>query len=351
MEWIAGFWVGALRHGGGYHLWELAQRVGGMQVLEEQGRDALLAAGVAAETAEAWAKAFPARTCGTAITMADPRYPRRMLALPEAPPVLCIEGNVDALSGPAWGVVGTRACTSYGASVARHLAGRLAASGATVVSGLARGIDAHAHRAALAVGRTVAVVGHGLDHTAPASHRRLRAEIVAHDGAIVSGFLDGTEPRPFRFPQRNAWIAGLSDGVVVVEAGRRSGASITARNAVDQGREVAVVPGPLGAEQSVGCLALLRDGARVVWDVEEFVHDVLGGAPMARDRWLTALFEGASLDDAARLARRPVAVLLAELSVLELEGVVDRLPGQRYAPGPRAHGEVAARSGPNGSPG
>lgn len=335
MAWISGFWAGACQYGRGGSVWELGQSVGGIAELERGGESALVAAGIDPAVAQAWDRSLPVQTDGEPLTMGDPRYPARLLGLSEAPPVLIVQGRVDCLQGPAWGIVGTRSCTPYGAGVTRHLAGRLAASGATVVSGLARGIDAHAHRAALAVGRTVAVLGHGLAHTAPASHRTLRRQILDSGGAIVTGFLDEVPPRPHTFPQRNPWISGLSDGVIVVEAGARSGAAITARAAAEQGREVVAVPGPLGAPQSVGCLRLLRDGARCLWDVDEFVEDVLGAAPLPRAQWLDALFKGASVDDVARSASRPVSVLLAELSVMELDGTVVRMAGQRFAPGPR----------------
>ncbi len=335
MAWISGFWVGAMTFGRGQSVWELAQKVGGVSELERGGEDALVAAGLRPDVARAWDRSLPVTTSGEPLTMADPRYPARLLGLTEAPPVLIVEGDLRCLEGPAWAVVGTRACTAYGASITRHLAGRLAASGAVVVSGLARGIDGHAHRAAMAVGRTIAVLGHGLGSTSPASHRTLRSQIVRNGGAVVTGFLDDLHPRPHTFPQRNPWISGLSDGVVVVEAGHRSGASITARAAADQGRDVVVVPGQIGAPQSVGCLRLLRDGARVLWDVEEFVYDILGERPRPRAQWLAALFAGSTLDDVSTMARRPSSVLLAELSVMELDGTVTRLPGHRFAPGPR----------------
>ena len=188
------------------------------------------------------------------ITVADSRYPAALRRTGSPPPVLCVEGSLDVLQRPAVAIVGTRDCTGYGRRVARRLAEQLAQGGRVVVSGLARGIDEEAHLGACDAGATVAVLGHGLGHTAPASHRGLRRRIVAQGGAMVSAWPDDVAPRPFTFPQRNAWISGLSDAVVVVEAGERSGALITARWASQDGREVFAVPGPVGAPASAGCL-------------------------------------------------------------------------------------------------
>jgi DNA processing protein len=232
--------------------------------------------------------------------------------------------------------VGTRKCTSYGTSVAQTLGARLAAGGLTVVSGLARGIDAAAHRGALRSGRTVAVLGHGLAHTAPPSNRWLRREIVENGGAIVSVWPDGLEPRPNYFLIRNEWVAGMCGHVIVVEAPTRSGAKNTANHAVTCGRKVIVVPGPLGAEASRGCLELLRDfpqdDVECMVDVEDTVVSLTRAAPRPVD-WLSRLFNGETLDETARASGRSIAELLAELSRLELQGRVVRLPGQRYAPG------------------
>lgn len=335
MDEVDGFWAGAQDHGGRVDLPALAAAAGGWEALRRGGREALEALGVPPERAARWTATPPRRTRGTALTLADPRYPPSLRQMRSPPPVVCVEGAVEALHGVGLGVVGTRACTAYGRGVARHLGLAAARAGLVVVSGLARGVDGEAHRGALEAGRTVAVVAHGLDHTAPPMHGRLRAELVARGGAVVSAFPDALEPRPFLFPQRNAWIAGLSACVVVVEAGVRSGALITARHALEEGREVAAVPGPLGAPQSAGCLGLLRDGATPVTGVDELVAR-LTGTVRTSEAWLDELFAGRALDDVARRHGRSAAELLAALTRLEVEGRVVALPGRRYAPAERS---------------
>lgn len=328
---VSPFWAGAMRFGHGVDLLALAHEVGWEGLLSDP-EPHLVRAGVAPERVGDWLGAPSWVSSGAVITLADRRYPERLKAIAGPPPVLCIEGDTDWLSQRCWGVVGTRNCTPYGAAVARHLSGALAARGIVVVSGLARGIDGHAHRASLEVGRTVAVVGHGLGHTAPMSHRRLRARIVASGGAIVSGFPDHAAPHPGRFPTRNPWLSGLCEGVVVVEAGSRSGTRITARAAAEQGREVAVVPGPLGAPMSLGCLELIAEGAGVIVDVERFVGEVTDQGLRRADGWLKSVCTGDSVEEVSRRFSIPVSDLLARLSRLEMEGRLVRLPGGRYAP-------------------
>jgi DNA processing protein len=331
---IAGFWAGAQDHGTGVDLGALAEAAGGWAVLVGAGEEGLVRLGVTPLKARAWARTRPRTTRGVALVQSDPRYPDALrLAKGGAPPVLCVQGDLACLSGVAWAVVGTRQCTAYGIAVARHLSSGLAAAGICVVSCLARGIDSHAHRAALAVGRTVAVLGHGLSHTAPPSNRPLRDAIVGGGGLVLSTWADEVEPKPYTFPVRNRWIAGLSDGVVVVEAPTRSGALHTATAAADQGREVWAVPSALGVSTSRGCLDLISQGAAVMVDVDEFVFAVSGRARAPRADWLAALFGGATVDESARVAGRSTAELLASLSRMELAGEVVRLPGQRYAPG------------------
>jgi len=329
---ISGFWAWLASVGRDVDVRALGERVGGLRALVEGGLDALIAAGVPVERARAWAGFAATDTRGRAVTLLDDEYPQRLREVAGAPPVLFVEGDLEALSGPAVGVVGTRACTAYGAAVARHLGTALTGVGVCVVSGLARGVDGHAHRAALEGGRTIAVVAHGLATTAPSFHRPLRERIVAEGGLVVSGWLDDVRPTTFTFPQRNAWISGLSDSVVVVEAPARSGALITARCAATQGRDVYAVPGPVGAVASRGCLDLLADGAGVVVDVEAFAASRVGGRAPSHEDWLVRLFAGQTVDEVARFARRPTSQILAELSARELRGEVVRLPGQRYAP-------------------
>ena len=331
MDEIPAFWSGAMEQLGTLDLRVLAERVGGLRALQE-GESALVAAGVPRARASAWSRASPRRTRGIALPFDDPRYPVRLRDIPCPPPVVLVEGEISAISDRAVAIVGTRRCTAYGKAIARKLAHELASRGIVVVSGLARGIDGQAHLSALAVGKTVAVLGHGLAHTAPVCHDRLRAQILDHGGALLSTWHDAVEPRPHTFPVRNAWISGLSEAVVVVEAPARSGALRTAGAAADQGREVFAVPGPVGAEESRGCLDLIAAGAQVLVDVEEFVRR-WGGAPLATEFWLQRLFLGATIDEVAADTGRSVRQIRVDLVRLEMEGKVVKLPGERYSPG------------------
>ncbi len=337
MEEIPAFWAGAQDHAlGVVNVRELAEAAGGWRALKEGGEAALVDAGLSPIIARAWLRTPPRITRGTAITLEDPRYPDGLRTTEFPPPVLCVDGDPDALQPQAKSVavVGTRRCTGYGLSIAQSLAAGLAAGGITVVSGLARGIDAAAHKGALRAGRTVAVLGHGLAHTAPPSNRYLRRDIVENGGAVISVWTDGFEPRPHLFLIRNAWVAGLARAVIVVEAPVRSGALATARLAGVLGRDVYAVPGPLGAPASRGCHQLMNDSpTKVVVDIDELVAELCARAPQRPSDWLARLFAGGSLDEAARVAGRSAAELLADLSRMEVQGSVVRLPGQRYAPG------------------
>lgn len=343
MTLISPFWAGARRLASRLDLYALAEAAGGWAALEAAGPAGLRELGIAPDVVSDWLDGPPGRTLGVALTLADPRYPSGVACLPDAPPVLCVEGEVDALSAPGVGIVGTRRCTPYGTAVARHLALCLAERGLVVVSGLARGIDGHAHRAALSAGRTVAVLGHGLEHTSPASHRYLRREILDHGGAIVSAFPDGLRPARWTFPSRNRWIAALSEAVVVVEAPLKSGALITAAEAADLDRELYAVPAALGRPSSAGCLQLLSAGALPVHDVEGLADDLAsrwGREPvqLRLPSPLEALLVGGATP--AQLADRlgeSLPDVLARLAILEVQGRVARLPGQIYVPHGASH--------------
>jgi DNA processing protein len=222
--------------------------------------------------------------CGAvALPFGAPAYPERIARLPDAPPLLLVRGDVGALAGPCVAVVGSRAATAYGREAARRFAAALARAGATVVSGLATGIDAVAHEAALeAGGRTAAVLACGPDVVYPARHRGL-AERIAAAGALASEFPPGTRPRPPYFPLRNRLISGLSVAVLVVEARLRSGSLVTAGLAADQGIDVHAVPGPIDVPTSEGTNRLLRDGAFVALSPDELVADLCrsGALPAA----------------------------------------------------------------------
>jgi DNA processing protein len=292
----------------------------------------------------------------------DPEYPSMLAALPDAPVILYVKG--DLLDGRVrLAMVGSRRATAYGRQVARGLAAELAELGIEIVSGGARGIDTWAHRGALeAGGRTVAVLGCGFAHTYPPENEAL-FEAIAASGAILSEFPIETSPLPENFPRRNRLISALSAATIIVEAADKSGSLITAGHALEQGREVMAVPGPVTSEQSRGCPSLIQQGAKLVQTVE----DVLGElSPMYRDALASSepglatpdpiegagQVRGLSPDESAVLALfddpRPVHVdRLAELATfgiarlqtalfgLALRGCIDPLAGGYYVARPR----------------
>ena len=206
-----------------------------------------------------------------ALTRADARYPSRLAEVPDAPATLHVRGSLVDADALAIAIVGSRRATPYGLEVAEMLAADLAARGVTIVSGLARGIDSAAHRGALRVGgRTLAVLGSGVDVIYPPENRRLAGEIAAR-GALLSQFAPGTPPLPQNFPIRNQVIAAMSLAVVVVEAAEKSGSLITARLAAELGREVLAVPGRITAPESRGANRLIQDGAHVAMGWEDVV--------------------------------------------------------------------------------
>jgi DNA processing protein len=217
------------------------------------------------------------------LPLTNPTYPVRLAALVDAPPVLLVRGASAVLNTPAVAIIGARAATGAGRSQARRLGRELAACGLTIVSGLARGIDAEAHRGALEVGgRTVAVLACGVDRIYPPEHRSLADEITI-DGVVLSEMPLGTSPRRELFPLRNRIISGLSLAVIVVEARRRSGSLITVRHALNQGREVFVVPGASAGPFAEGSNQLLREGARAISTAADVLED-LGLSGLATPR-------------------------------------------------------------------
>ena len=210
----------------------------------------------------------------TALTWSDPAYPAALAAIADPPFVLWTRGVAAALERPAVAMVGSRAASPYGLAVAERLAADLAARGIVVVSGLARGVDSAAHRGALAGGgSTIAVLGSGADVIYPPEHASLARDIAA-TGLVISELVPGTPPlKPF-FPLRNRIISGLSRAVVVIEAGEKSGSLITARSALDQGRDVLAVPGNVLSGRNRGAHALLRDGAKIVEDADDILEEL-----------------------------------------------------------------------------
>ena len=209
-----------------------------------------------------------------ALPITSQHYPAPLLAVPDAPPLLLVAGDIGRLTGSLVAIVGARAATVYGLELARSLGRSLAEAGVTVVSGLARGIDAAAHRGALeAGGVTLAVQACGPDRIYPAEHRALAGQI-AERGALMTELPVGTPPRPPYFPLRNRLISGLCSCIIVVEAREKSGSLITARHALDQGRDVMAVPGPITAPTSRGPNRLIRDGATPILDMDDALESL-----------------------------------------------------------------------------
>jgi DNA processing protein len=272
------------------------------------------------------------------IARSDPAFPPLLRAIHDPPPGLFIRGEdeLGLLEQASVAIVGARACSSYGTAVATDLGRELAAAGVVVVSGLARGVDAAAHRGALIAGRTVAVLGCGIDRDYPRAHASLATEIAAR-GLIVSEYAPGVEPAPWRFPARNRIVSGLTSATVVVEARERSGALITADLALDEGREVLAVPGEITSALSYGTNALLRLGAVPVTCASD-VLSVLGIEPPV-DRspelephlaavHLVVADIPAAADEIVRrtgLGAGDVAAALAELELLGLVRTADGL--------------------------
>jgi DNA processing protein len=277
------------------------------------------------------------------ISWSDADYPPSLAAIIDPPPVLWTRGSIEALRLPAIAIVGSRAASPYALDVAERLAAELARRGIAIVSGLARGVDSAAHRGALsAAGSTIAVLGCGADIMYPAEHAPL-ARSIEPRGLIVSELAPGTLPLPQFFPQRNRIISGLSRAVVVVEAGERSGSLITARCALEQGRDVLAVPGNVLSGRNRGGHALLRDGARIVETADDILEELHGvgaagkgvgerGTTRFHDPILTCLTPGepSDLDEIAERSGLTTARLLPRLFELELQGVVSRVGGGRF---------------------
>jgi DNA processing protein len=277
-------------------------------------------------------------------TWDDAGYPSRLKEIDQPPPVLFLRGVLLPEDEWAVAVVGTRRVTAYGRQVAEEISGTLARQGVTVISGLARGVDSIAHSTALQCGgRTLAVLGNGVDRIYPPENRQL-GERITGCGALISDYAPGTPPDGANFPPRNRIISGLSQSVVVVEAGERSGALITAKFAVDQGREVFAVPGNISAPQSVGTNRLIQQGARPLLDVREVLESlnltlmnehraVRKALPAdATEAKLLSLLsaEPRHVDEIRGLAELPIEQVSAALALMELKGMVRQVGGMQY---------------------
>lgn len=284
------------------------------------------------------------------ITYLDPDYPPPLKTIPDPPPLLYLSGTLEAVDRQAIAIVGSRRATQSGQRVTEELSKVLAMMGFTIVSGLARGIDASAHRGALAGGgRTLAVLGCGIDRTYPPEHKVLRRQI-EESGGLLSELPLGAYPHAYHFPRRNRIISGLSLGVVVTEAAARSGSLITARLAAEQGREVFAVPGPVRQEHSRGPHGLIKQGAKLVETVEDIVEELmpqldndikerLSRRPSAQEEVGPPLKEEEAavykllsdqptpIDELIVKAGLPASTVTTLLLSLELKGLLRRLPG------------------------
>lgn len=288
------------------------------------------------------------RRAGITLSIRDtPGYPELLGRIPDPPTLIYYRGTLTEADGLAIGIVGSRHCTAYGRQQAHRIAQALARAGITVVSGLARGIDAEAHKGAIeGGGRTIAVCATGLNTIYPPEHAEL-AEAIVNQGCLLTESPMDQSPKSGLFPQRNRIISGLSLGVILIEAGRSSGALHTARHAMEQNREVFALPGRVDSDASLGCLDLIRDGATLIRGVD----DVLGGlgplvAPVHRtatetvrqpaeltlsdqERLILNLIsaESTPIDEVIRAANIETSRVLSTLTVLEMKRLVRRLPG------------------------
>jgi DNA processing protein len=283
------------------------------------------------------------------LALGTPQYPAALATIHDPPHLLYVRGTLESRDANSVALVGSRHCTAYGRRIAERLATGLVQAGFTVISGLARGIDGVAHRAALqAGGRTLAVLAGGLSRIYPPEHADLAREVAQAGGLLSEAAMD-MEPMAGMFPARNRLISGLSRGVVIIEAAERSGALITASHAAEQGRPVFAVPGPVDSPASGGTHALIRSGAILIRGVEDILEELRGVAPLTesaapaapatpppemtdvqRRIWEFLAEQPRHLDEMAQGLGLSVAQLSGSLLTLEMKKAVRRLPGNRY---------------------
>lgn len=280
------------------------------------------------------------------LTLADSRYPKKLLQIPDPPLMLYVKGRLDLLSADAIAIVGSRNATAQGCLDAENFASALGHTGLTTISGLALGIDAAAHRGGLkSPSSTIAVIGTGADIVYPARNHAL-AHQIADEGCIISEFPLGTSPMPSNFPRRNRIISGLADGILVVEAAAQSGSLITAKLALEQGRDVFAIPGSIHSPLSRGCHALIRQGAKLVETAEDILSELKRQVPVIGDTASEASktegrptvspllvdmgFDPVDMDTLCQRHGMDAATLSAELLNLELMGQLESLPGGFY---------------------
>lgn len=278
------------------------------------------------------------------LTWDDPSYPGLLKNVADPPPLLYLRGRIEPADELALAVVGTRRMTPYGKQACERLVSEVAGRGVTIVSGLARGIDATAHRAALdAGGRTISVLACGVDAVYPTEHVGLANEIVAN-GAVISEYAMGSSPEPGNFPARNRIISGISRATLVVEAGETSGALITANFALDQGRDVLAVPGSIFAPGCVGTNRLIQSGAKPILDPKDIFDEldvvtvghqlefraIAPDDPIERALLGILIGEPTHVDEIARQLALPVAAVSGALAMLELKGMARHVGGMHY---------------------
>jgi len=351
------YWVGfnLIKGIGAVRLQALRDHFGDLALAWQAPGDALQAAGLSSKLAERVAQVrasvdlekYMAQVAAQGIsilTWEDDLYPVRLKEIDQPPPVLYVRGTLTTEDSWAVAVVGTRRVSAYGRQVTEELASFLAANGVTVVSGLARGVDAIAHQSALkSGGRTIAVLGCGVDRIYPPEHTQLAEKMIA-SGALLSDYASGTPPEASNFPPRNRIISGLSMAVVVVEAGETSGALITAQFAVDQGREVFAVPGNILAPQSKGTNRLIAQGARPMLSGRDLL-DVLNLTRVTEQRAVRKALptdeieaklmsvlshEPLHMDEIRNQTGLPIERVSATLVMMELKGLVRQVGGMNY---------------------
>lgn len=279
------------------------------------------------------------------LTWESPDYPPYLKEIPAPPPLLYVQGELREADRWAVAVVGTRRLTSYGRQVTQDLVAGLVRHNITVVSGLARGIDAVAHKTAVEMGgRTIAVLGSGLDAIYPAEHRQLAQSIINGHGALISEYGLGVQPEAKNFPPRNRIISGLSLGVLIVEAAERSGALITANFAAEQNRDVFAVPGNINSPASKGPNQLIQQGARLVTGIEDILEELNIYMVAEHTAVQMALPETAEeialyahlssqpvhIDDLSRVSGLPTGMVSSTLTIMELKGMVRQVGGMNY---------------------
>jgi DNA processing protein len=351
------YWVGfnLVKGIGAVRLQALRDHFGDLALAWQAPADALQAAGLSPKLAERVTQVRAGVDLDKVLTQVlargieiltweDELYPQRLKEIDQSPPVLYVRGALTKEDSWAVAVVGTRRVSSYGRQVAEELASFLASNGVTVVSGLARGVDAIAHQSALkAGGRTIAVLGCGVDRIYPPEHTQL-AEKMMSCGALLSDYAPGTPPDGSNFPPRNRIISGLSMATVVVEAGETSGALITAQFAIDQGREVFAVPGNILAPQSKGTNRLIAQGARPMLSVRDLL-DVLNLTRVTEQRFVRKVLpadeiesklmsvlthEPLHMDEIRNQTGLPIERVSATLVMMELKGLVRQVGGLNY---------------------